>query len=188
MSGDPLRYEPGDLLVDHEQDRDERGTVVALRYLRDDGDVLRANECRPSGLDGKTVATVNEDEYATDPVVQVMFEAWLDSNVVGWLELLDDATETDESFGTRVMRYCHDWGIPQQAYAYPQGRLGPRRYCPDHNTRAEYVAPYPVAGEPGGYVCPFDECGCGFGTLPPNDGALNALDETHVDESEENDP
>lgn len=180
MSDDDLRFEPGDLLQDETDDPDERGTVVVLRYMTDEGGLVPAEE--HEFTPGTTVYDVNQNYPPVDPVVEVAFEGWLDSNVPEWRGLLDAAVETGESFYGLVMSFCREWSVPFKSYTYPQSRLVPRRYCPDHEVRGERVEGYPPAGEPGGWACPVARCGYGY--LPAVDDPLSTLDEQAVEDGE----
>lgn len=177
------QYAPGDLVIDTMQDPDERTTIVVLDYLfHDDGSLVRANEHEPPGLNA-SVASVNPADLADEPVVQVAFRGWLDETVVGWRNMLHAEAQVEQSFRESITQYCREWGVQRQVYAYPEARLAPRRYCPEHNVRAEYVPTFPEAGEPEAYVCPVESCGVDHVT-PPED-PLNALDERITDEDGE---
>lgn len=175
MTDGELRFSAGDLLVDRDDDPDERGTVVVLRYIRDAAEspvVAKSHVFAPE----TTVYDVNEDYPADDPVVEVAFEGWLDSTVPAWRGLLADARATDETtFYGLLSEFVSEWGIPARTYSYPESRLVPRRYCRDHDMRGERVEAFPPAGEPGGWACPVENCG--YGTLPFNDEPLDALAE-----------
>jgi len=177
-----LRFEPGDLLVDDDADPADRGSVVVLRYPRqDDGEpVMAANQY----IDGHdtTVADVNPGYDPGEWTVEVAFEGWLDSAVSEWRGLLADAADEDLplSFYDLLADYCTEWDVPKRTYSYPEGRLVPRRYCPDHEVRGEWFPGFPEAGEPPGYACPIPACG--YGTLPGNETALHALDERDAEE------
>ena len=174
-NNDDVRYSPGDLLVDGDAEPDDRGSVVVLRYVRDEDDQLVPAEGHEFD-DGVTVAAVNEDYPPGDPVVEVAFEGWLDSNLPGWRDILDDARDLPDSstFYDLLGAYAVEWGVPKQVYAYPESRLAPRRYCPDDDVKAEYVPPFPPAGEPAVWVCPVEDCGNDAVFVPGE--PLDALD------------
>lgn len=173
-------FTTGDLVTDRDGDPDERGTMVVLRYVEDEDGLVPADE--HEFTDGKTVYDVNEDYPPVDPVVEIAFEGWLDSNVPEWRGLLADARDLGEPFYDLLGEYASEWGVPKRTYTYPQSRLVPRRYCPDHEVRGERFEAFPEAGEPGGWACPVEACG--WGDLPPNDDALDVLDEREVEDGE----
>lgn len=169
MTTDAAPFEPGDLVHDRDEDPDERGTAVVVN-LPD----TRADAYEIASV-GATVAAVNEAHPSNAQVVEVAFAGWLDSTVPEWRGMLDDAQATDRTFHDLLAAYATEWGVPRQVYAYPVTRLEPRRYCPDHLMRAEYVPEYRPAGEPSTWVCPLDECGNDAVAAP--DEPLNARDE-----------
>lgn len=179
-----LDYSTGDLVRDRDDDPDEAGTMVVLRYLRnDDGEPTMAATHEIPSL-GESVAEVNPEYDPAEWVVEVAFEGWLDSTVPEWRGLLTDARDLPDSatFYDLLGEYASEWGVPKRTYTYPEGRLVPRRFCPDHEVRGERIEPFPEAGEPGGWACPVERCG--YGTLPANDAALDALDEREVEDGE----
>lgn len=185
--------EPGTLFVDREDEPSERGTVVLLRPVTNDERVLRANEHEPDALGGQTVADVNPSEYATNPVVEVAFEGWLNSHIGEWRGLLDDYQSLDDpepsDYYDLLSSYATEWGIPKQVYAYPLGRLMPRPYCENCQVRAEYVETHTThkqltadgwAGA--GYYCLTPACP--ETALVGNADALHTLDERDPESAE----
>lgn len=138
MTDAVLAYSPGDLLVDRDADPDERGSVVVLRYPRneDDEPTMAANH-EIASL-GRSVAEVNQDYDPSEWVVEVAFEGWLDSHVPEWRALLRDAREVGRAFYESLADYCAEWGVPKQTYTYPEARLTPRPWCNVCSRKAEF--------------------------------------------------
>lgn len=156
VEADEPPYRPGDLVQNGDADEAERGTAVVLRVLDERAD---EHEFEP----GRTVADVNRGHPADDLVVEVAFEGWLDSNVVEWRGLLDDArTHDDRSFYGLLSAYAREWGVPKRVYAYPASRLDARPWCYTCGERAEWVPGVERSGERdragGGYACANPDC------------------------------
>lgn len=168
-------YAVGDLVVDIDQDRDERGTCVVVATPNQ-----RADDYEIEDL-GVTVAEVNESHPPEAPVVEVAFAGTLDHNVTEWRAILHHARNHDDgTFADRLETWCDRWDITLRTYSYPATRLGPRRYCPTHKMRAEYdagIGEDRAGFEVTGYVCPADGCAYADTPVPFPDDPLNADDE-----------
>lgn len=111
MTASP-RFDVGDAVIDTEVDDPERMYVV---------DPARgtADEIYIEALEG-TVADVNPDYPADDPVVSCIHESWLRHNVgERWHDW------RDEDFADRLRAFAAEWSLSLKTYDYPEHRLAP---------------------------------------------------------------
>lgn len=105
-------FETGDRVLD-EQDPD--GAAIVL-----DAAVGRADEITVTGSDTTVAAFATNEAYPNDdPVVCVVYEAWLDRHAPGWRE------QPSEDLLRWLAAFVEEWDLPLQTYDYPASRLQP---------------------------------------------------------------
>lgn len=120
----PFEFETGDRVVDNEvpdaQSRADRGAARVVEVVDE-----RADEFVIEGH-SETVYEANDGRHPPDaPVVEIIFESYLDGYLPGWDELMDDDPAFDEALAT----FCKTWGVPKRTYHYPATRLVPLDRC-----------------------------------------------------------
>lgn len=107
---DPSPFVTGDRVCDvHDPD----SAAVVL-----DGSVGRADEVAIDGT-GLTIAEypTNGEYPPDDPVVQIVYEAWLERYTPGWRE------QAREALPEWLDGFVDQWKIPLQVYDFPASRL-----------------------------------------------------------------
>lgn len=105
----------GDRVVDRETDLEDEEPARFARVRSVVGQPARVHDIPALG---KTVAEVNPDYPADDPVVRVVFEDGLRRYVpVDW------ESWAPEDFGKRLRAYEVTWSVSVPTYSYPASRL-----------------------------------------------------------------
>lgn len=80
--------------------------------------VGRADEIRVTGMDTTVAAFSTNKAYPDDdPVVCVVYEAWLDRHAPGWRE------QAAEDLPRWLAAFVEEWNLPLETYDYPANRL-----------------------------------------------------------------
>lgn len=114
----------GDLVVDIDTCQTREGADgEVVRPGEDTGVAIVVRAGRATAADhvlkdGQTVADVNPDYPATDPLVSVVFVETLDRTVSEWRDRWERHT-----LDWRIDDFKDEWGVPIKTYSYPESRL-----------------------------------------------------------------